>query len=206
MNFLKSGIRVVALASATALAVPAFADDNLAAATAYYERAFKGECETVAELTDRFGAQMAAPRSYDISFKRPYSDTPERVELYQFLCRSSAYNTVHVFITKQYGALMPVAFAEPTYDVSYKGEGNEDVKEIKLRSYSATHLLINASFDEERQEIVSYSKSRGLGDAYTSGLWAFKQGRFELQKYEIDASYDQKASPQMILNFGVPSE
>jgi hypothetical protein len=52
--------------------------------------------------------------------------------------------------------------------------------------------------------LTSWSKWRGVGDASANGTWAFKNGRFVLVKYDVDASYDGEINPQTVIDYDSP--
>lgn len=153
------------------------------------------------------GSEGAAPESHAIGFRYSYDaeDDPERTaRLFRFFCFSGAYNEIHVYyLADGDGALSPLHFAEPTYDVRYAGEGDETVEAIRINGFSATGQLVNSAYDPTTRTITAHSLWRGMGDASSSGTWVFVDGGFRLVRYEVDASYDGEINPQAIVEYDI---
>ena len=60
---------------------------------------------------------------------------------------------------------------------------------------------MNSSYDEASHTITSANKWRGVGDASDAGTWIFRNGRFTLVKYDVDASYDGEINPESVLDY-----
>jgi hypothetical protein len=143
---------------------------------------------------------------YKIPF-RYQADTDEQPErearLFRFYCTTGAYNEVHVYY--QYdedGGLRELQFATPDLDIRYENDDSEGkVESISIIGYQADEKLVNSSYDEAGQAITSAPKWRGVGDASSTGTWIFRNGRFTLVKYDVDASYDGEINPQTVLDF-----
>ena len=77
--------------------------------------------------------------------------------------------------------------------------GNDSVVEaIDVIGFHTTYAVINANYDPESQTITSFSKWRGIGDAFSSGTWNFIDGHFVLTRFDVDASYDGERTPQTV--------
>lgn len=55
--------------------------------------------------------------------------------------------------------------------------------------------------DELDGKVYGYSPWRGLGDADENRTWAIQNGGAQITHYEVDASYDETAEPQLVLDF-----
>lgn len=143
--------------------------------------------------------------SWELTYQPSYSDDApeESVTLVRLFCMAGAYNITHsYYIWSEYEGLRPLALAEPDYDVKYENDDYEgDVESITVTGMTATTFLVNSAFDPDSKTLTSYSKWRGLGDASSSGTWAFDDGRFVLVRYEVDASYDDEINPQTIVDY-----
>lgn len=165
---------------------------------------------TAAETCDAegFGSEDSPPESHAIAFRYGYDapEDPERTaHLFRFFCLRGAYNEIHVYyFSDGEGALSPLYFAEPHYDVRYAGESDEKVEAITLTGFSATGQLVNSGYDPEARAITAHSLWRGMGDASSSGSWAFVDGNFRLVRYEVDASYDGEINPQVLVDYPAP--
>lgn len=196
-------LRLALLALFTVLATTARAQDagDAAAMTGKAKAMFAA---TAAATCDAGEFQDATPDTHAIGFRYTYDsqDDPERTAyLYRFFCFSGAYNEIHVYyISDGEGALSPLYFAEPTYDVRYRGETDEVVENIAITGFAATGQLVNSGYDSQSRTITAHSQWRGAGDASSLGVWLFADGGFRLVRYEVDASYDGEINPQTLLD------
>jgi len=134
-------------------------------------------------------------------------DEPEReARIFRFFCNSGAYNETHVYF--QYdedNGLRQIQFASPDLDIRYQDDNtDEKVDSITTIGYVTDAELVNSFYDEPTRSITSHNKWRGVGDASDSGSWIFRNGRFTLVRYDVDASYDGEINPETILDFGAP--
>ncbi len=154
------------------------------------------------------GSEDSPPESYAIPFRYGYDapEDPERTaHLFRFFCLSGAYNEIHVYyFSDGEGTVSPLHFAEPDYDVRYAGESDEKVEAVTVTGFSATDQLVNSGYDPESRTITAHSLWRGVGDASSSGSWAFVDGSFRLVHYEVDASYDGEINPQVLVDYPRP--
>lgn len=160
---------------------------------------------TAAATCDAGGPEDAGPEIHAIGFRYTYDaeSDPERTAfLFRFFCFSGAYNEIHVYyLSDDEGALSPLHFAEPTYDVRYAGDTDETVEAIAVTGFAATGQLVNSGYDPQTRSITAHSQWRGLGDASSLGTWMFADGGFRLVRYEVDASYDGEMNPQVLLDY-----
>lgn len=189
---------------AAAVATAAHAQDAVDEA-ALTEKAKAMFAATAAATCDAGGAEDSAPESHAIGFRYTYdseSDPERRAFLFRFFCFSGAYNEIHVYyLSDDEGALSPLHFAEPTYDVQYSGDSDETVEAVTITGFTATGQLVNSSYDPQARTITAHSQWRGLGDASSLGTWMFADGGFRLVHYEVDASYDGEMNPQVLLDY-----
>jgi hypothetical protein len=59
-----------------------------------------------------------------------------------------------------------------------------------VTGYVARAELVNPDFDPKTNTIFMGAKWRGLGDAWSSGEWAFVEGEFVLKAFSVDPTYD----------------
>ena len=192
-----------ALFAAAAAATPAHAQDEaglMDKAKAMLEATGAASCDP-----GGMGSEDSPPESHAIGFRYAYDadEDPERTAwLFRFFCFSGAYNEIHVYyMSDDDGAVLPLHFAEPTYDVRYAGESDETVEAITVTGFAATGQLVNSGYDPESRTISAHSLWRGMGDASSDGTWAFVDGAFRLVHYEVDASYDGEINPQTIVDY-----
>jgi hypothetical protein len=131
-------------------------------------------------------------------------EQPERqARVFRFYCGTGAYNETHIYY--QYDedeGLHEVQFATPELDIRYENDDTDGkVESVAIIGYTADGKLVNSAFDEASQTITSAPKWRGVGDASSNGTWIFRNGRFTLVRYDVDASYDGEINPETVLDF-----
>ncbi|WP_052715737.1 DUF1176 domain-containing protein [Devosia chinhatensis] len=144
---------------------------------------------------------------WTITYQPSWSEDAEEEEviLIRLFCGAGAYNIQHAYyIHREYEGLTPLAFATPSIDAVYDGEDGIDgeLESVTTAGMSTSLILVNSDYDPETQTITSFSKWRGIGDASSSGTWAFKEGEFVLIRYDVDASYDGEINPETIIDYG----
>lgn len=147
------------------------------------------------------------PETYTISYRPSYAGPEEPAQeahVFRFFCGMGAYNETHVYyISTELDGLRQLQFAAP--DLQIRREDDEDsespVEDIRITGYTAQDQLVNSFYSPEEHTISSYSKWRGVGDASSSGLWLFRDGKFVLVRYEVDASYDGEINPETVLDY-----
>lgn len=180
-------------------AMPLAADrpEGIAAAEAVARAALGADCD----MNGMPEVPMAGPDDegfghsvYRFAYRPAYDpEGPDvDVELFQLFCGSGAYNIRHAFVLKKSDEESPklIAFATPDLDYAY---ADEEMSRLKappgIRGFLATGLLVNATFDEKTRTITSHAAWRGLGDAWDSGQWLFRNGDFSLTRFEVDPTY-----------------
>lgn len=195
---------VTVAALACLIAAPGFAKDagpgrpGLPEVTAAFEAVYSEACFSVFEL----GAD-SGPQAHTFTFRYDFDDGDTNVReatLYSFFCFTGAYNQVYVyFLVNDFDEIEPVAFAEPHYDVRYAdGDFDGPVEGIDVLGWTARAQLVNPEFDPEEGTLTSHSLWRGMGDAFSQGVWRFHQGGFVLESYDVDASYDGEINPERL--------
>ena len=175
--------------------------------TALVERlfvlAFTEPCN--AAIDGAFGGSV--PEIFDLGYRNSYdeADAPERkYRLYRFNCNGGAYNFSSVFYGwDESDGLAPISFAVPSLDVRY-AEGDTEgvnVTAVNVVGFEARAQLSNASFDAASQTIGAGAYWRGIGDASDEGVWRFREGRFVLERYDVDASYNGEVDPQRVVDY-----
>ncbi len=170
-----------------------------------FENAYGGECDSFLEGdTGRI-----TPEIFKLTYYADYEGAPlSTFSLYKFPCYLGAYNESSVFYSaNEYGEIMQIHFAFPEFDVTYLDDQDKILDQITQEGFSTYHALTNSNFDESVQTLYSHSSWRGIGDASSAGEWLFVRGRFILQNYDIDPTYDGEINPIRIYGEGkAPSE
>ncbi len=161
------------------------------------------ECDRHLPGADPAGTEV---EQYRISFNYstdPEEQPPREARLFRFYCGTGAYNQTHVYY--QYDedeGLRELQFASPELDIRYEDDNQEGkVESITIMGYNTSSKLVNSSYDEAEHSITSAAKWRGVGDASDSGTWLFRNGRFTLVKFDVDASYDGQINPETVVDF-----
>ncbi|TKT76926.1 DUF1176 domain-containing protein [Aquamicrobium sp. LC103] len=177
-------------------------DALLARAKQMFATDFASVCDAPANADPA----RAEPDSHTFSYRTQDDDPndPERqAHLYRFFCMAGAYNETHVYyFANGDGELAPLQFAEPELDIRYVDEeAREEVDSISITGFMTKAELVNSDFDPQTLAISESSKWRGVGDASSTGKWAFRDGRFRLVLYEVDASYDGEVNPETVIDY-----
>jgi Protein of unknown function (DUF1176) len=155
--------------------------------------------------------ELRKPDIYELKYRESSdaADQPDRmVTVYRFFCTRAAYNETHVYFMKNaFGALQPLSFAEPAIHVDYENEDSEGkVLGVKIIGLESHTQMVNSAVDPAKNEVTSFNKWRGLGDASSSGKWVLKDGNFVLSTYDVDASYDGEINPKTVLDYRAENE
>lgn len=152
----------------------------------------------------------AVPEVHDLEYKPSYVGADEPAypfRLYRFNCNAGAYNVNSVY----YGwdsldGVRPISFAVPSIEVTYKDELSEQVDTFSQIGFETRRMVTNSAYDPASQTIVGGAYWRGLGDASELGVWRFRDGRFVLERYEVDPSYNGQVDPTTLLDFTRPED
>lgn len=178
-------------------------DPGLAAARAQAKAGLGDNCDIDVNGSEYFQDNVYHLRWKDTSYD-PAGETREGT-LYEVFCMAGAYNVVmaYLFAYKDSPASL-LAFATPEFDYAYADDDETMTKlarEPEMTGFSAEITLVNPEFDPETMTLSSFNKWRGLGDAWSSGVWMFDNGRFTLQEFSVDPTYeanlDDPTSEQM---------
>lgn len=170
---------------------------------AIFARAHASDCDLLAD--QHAFAAGEQPERYELRFR--YSsdsqDQPERTaRLFRYACATYAYNTAEIFyLADEYGGISEVSLPEPDLAIEYEDDSNAKVKSLKIAGFTSRATVVNSEFDPATQTITSFSKWRGIADAFSSGSWVFQDGNFVLKRFSVDASYDEEQDPQDIINY-----
>lgn len=167
-----------------------------------FRAAYAQTCQTLEPDAE---PDAASPEIHEIGFR--YSsdgeaDEERKARLFRFTCGWGAYNTNEVYyLADDIGDVSQLQFAQPELDIRYENEDDRTVRSMRIVGYTASDRAVNSFYDPATRTITTFSKWRGVGDASSSGLYLFRDGRFVLVKYEVDASYDEEINPEAVLDF-----
>lgn len=179
---------------------PVEADAALSSARAMFAATYGETCTLAGD------PEAAEPQVYSIPFNYSYesADTPKHeARLFRFLCDRGAYNELHAYLlADENGNVSPLQFATPELDIQYENDDREGkVEDLRIIGYKTDGRLVNSEYDPETLTLLSHAKWRGVGDAFSSGTWIFREGGFSLVRYDVDASYDGESEPVTLLDY-----
>jgi hypothetical protein len=186
-------------------APPSKADATVAKIVQAFKATYGDTCQTLAADAEPGAAD---PDVHELKFKLDYEtdQDPEHVgKLVKFDCGMGAYNSNEVYyFTSDIGdGFTPLQFAEPELDIKYEDPDPDQqtkVKSMDIIGYTTTDQLVNSDYDEQDKSITSFSKWRGVGDASSTGKYIFRNGRFTLVHYDVDATYDGEENPKPVID------
>lgn len=150
--------------------------------------------------SDIEGQPLGTPTVYKIGSQ----DQPDKeVRLVRFLCSMGAYNELSVYYLSQAGqGFTPLQFVEPELDIRDQNNDTESkVEHIGITGFRSVDKLYNAKYNEETLTLVAHNRWRGMDDASSTGTYLFRNGAFVLVQYDVDASFDDKANPETVLDY-----
>ncbi|MHA1158829.1 MAG: DUF1176 domain-containing protein [Alphaproteobacteria bacterium] len=161
------------------------------------------DCETGTEVENYIKDGAVGDLAYAVTWRSDFQDDSEPDQagwLVRLYCFSGAYNFIHNwFLVPVDGDAVQLAFAQPSFTVRYVDDSAQsDVREIAVNGMVAELELTNSDFDESAQRISMFRKWRGLGDASSSGSWAFTGGSPILKHFKVDGSFNGKIDPLVI--------
>ncbi len=174
-------------------------DSVRAKADAIFEAAFGDTCDRDVFL----GAPEGDPQEFELTFRPDWAaetDPEERFRLFRYFCSRGAYNEIHIHLMAGFeDEVEIVSFATPATDIRYVGDDTDgELNSMEVIGMTARSRLVNSQFNPETREMHAHSLWRGLGDASDTGVWVFRNGTFDLVRYELDPTYDGEINPQLL--------
>lgn len=166
--------------------------DALAAAIAYHGANRPPQC--TAQTPD-----AAPPDRHELQIGE--ETAARQALLVRFECRIGAYNRTSVFIlSDQHGTVSEVVFPSPVVDVRYRpGSQDRIVEAITMTGTRQSREVVNPVYDPDSRGMIERDKWRGAGDAYSITHWSFKDGRFQITLFAVDASFDGQDNPRTLI-------
>lgn len=190
--------RLLIVSSAALLATPVVAQENDWQAEAF-ERAEAYHAQNLPELCmtpDEWTTELAR-----FELQVGEETAARQALIVEFPCQIGAYSQTAVYLlSDQHGTVSEIVFPSPKFDVTYAGEGESATAE-KIVVYETPYLreVVNPSYDPESRTMSERNKWRGLGDAYTETRWGFKNAKFEITYFAVDATFDGKDNPIVLI-------
>jgi hypothetical protein len=170
------------------------------------KNAFAAAYASQCSATQPDGKPTGEPESHVIHYtgSDATGETGEReARLFRFACSMGAYNEDAVYyLSSEPDAVRQVQFASPELDIHYESADSQaKVEAVNIIGFQTDNRWQNSSYDDATRSITSHANWRGAGDAGTSGTWLFRNGRFSLVQFDVDASYDNEINPQTVLDY-----
>ncbi|SMQ61644.1 Protein of unknown function [Devosia lucknowensis] len=144
-------------------------------------------------------ASQLEPASFELQIGE---DTAARQALIvEFPCQIGAYNQTSVYLlSDQHGTVSEILFPSPQVDISYQGEGEgAPVDDITIIDTPDLREVVNPQYDPSSRTMTERNKMRGLDDAYAETRWGFKNGKFEITYFAVDATFDREDNPVVLI-------
>lgn len=167
--------RLMIVTSAILLAVPATAQEGGWQADAV-AKAQDYHAANLPPLCMEPSASETEPASFELQVGE---ETAARQALIvEFPCQIGAYSQTAVYLlSDQHGTVSEIVFPSPKFDVNYVGP----------------------SYDSSSRTMSERNEWRGMGDAGTKTHWQFKNGKFEIIYFAVDATFDGKDNPVVLI-------
>lgn len=162
-------------------------------------RAARHHRENSPKMCKTFGDELSALRSYQLQIGE--ESAARQALLVQFPCNSDVARQSSVFLlSDQHGTVSEVLFHSPFI----VNQGEIDVSRGPARSqvridWRDKREVINAQYDESGRTMVEVEKWSGPGEAYNSTQWGYRDGRFQLMRFVVDASRDGRDNPELLI-------
>lgn len=119
--------------------------------------------------------------------------------LVQFPCRLGNNRSYVYIIADQHGAASPVMFPAPMIDVRHAGDDeNGPVESIAITSTIDKRDVVNARYDPDTRTMEE-TKKWSPRTAYSRTRWVFRDGKFQITYFAVDATYDGNHNPQPLI-------
>lgn len=190
--------RLLVVTSVLLLATPAGAQDGDWKADAL-QNALDHHADNLPHLCMEPDASEMEPASFELQVGEEAA--ARQALIVEFPCQIGAYSQTAVYLlSDQHGTVSEVVFPSPKFDVNYVG-GEEAAGVESIVVYETPYLreVVNPGYNSSSRTMSERNKWRGLGDAYTATRWQFKNGKFEITYFAVDATFDGKDNPIVLI-------
>ena len=120
--------------------------------------------------------------------------------LVQFPCRHGDNRSYVFIIADQHGVALPVTFPAPMIDIRYIGENEKGpVESITIKKTIDKRDVMNARYDPDTRTMEEANKWPGRGGGNSLTRWVFRDGKFQITYFAVDATYDGEDNPQALI-------
>lgn len=130
--------------------------------------------------------------------KIPGQEEAQPTIVWQVPCGAGAYNRIFAYwVEDSYGGLRQLAFAMPVVETVMERPDDPEspVREARVTGWTASTMLVSATFDPATLTFSHTAMARGLGDAFNAGTWQLGLDQAVIQTFDVDASYDGEVNP-----------
>lgn len=118
-----------------------------------------------------------------------------------FPCQKGAYNQTEVFLmADQHGIITEVLFPSPAVEVVWPDDDqSQPPLSVTVTETRDLREVVNPDYDPASRMMRERNKWRGQNDAYSLTEWSYKDGRFQLVHFAVDASFDGQDNPETLI-------
>ena len=178
--------RLLQISALTLLAAPAAALDMdwqqqaLAKAVEFHQANLPETCETLT-------SPLVAPLSFELQIGE--ESAARQALMVQLPCRRSEDGESSVFLTSdQNGTVNRQSFSKPV------------LEDGAAKTFTEEFEVNNAVFDASSRTVVETVPLAGGGGTYTTTSWGYRDGRFHIMRFAVDATDDGKDNPQILID------
>lgn len=136
------------------------------------------------------GTGARAITVHEVSYAVPAREEPQAARLLLVACMLGAYSVYTTLFLDDGEGLRPLAFPQPELDIVRVGRDWATLESVAITGWRAETALVDPVFDPRTGLLESVVRWRGLGDASERRVYALHEGRFVLERYEVDPTYD----------------
>jgi hypothetical protein len=168
------------------LAAPAAALDidwqqqALAKAVEFHQANLPETCEPLT-------SPLVAPLSFELQIGE--ESAARRALMVQLPCRHTGDGESSVFLTSdQNGTVNRQSFSKPVFE------------DGMAKAFTEGLEVNNAVFEGSSRTVVETGPLAGGGGTYTTTSWGYRDGRFHIMRFAVDATDDGKDNPQILID------
>jgi len=177
--------RILPVSALMLLAVPAAALDMdwqqqaLGAAAEFY-------LANLPEVCDPPASPLVSPLSFELQIGE--ESAARQALMVQLPCRTNGDSESFVFLTSdQHGVVNQQTFPKPVIEHGAATQFREGFE------------ILNAVYDASSRTVVETEPLPGAGDTYTTTQWGYRDGRFHIMRFAVDATGDGQDNPQTLI-------
>lgn len=141
---------------------------------------------TLPAACDPVGSETSASRTYQLQIGE--ETAARQALLVEFPCRSIDANASSVFVlSDQHGTVSEVLFLSPFIANKDEIDASIPAKDQVRIDWHTTREVLNGQYDESGRTMVAIEKWPGTEAGYSTTKWGYRDGRFQLMRFAVDA-------------------